>query len=479
MNTYFIKIISGVLLLSVFFLSCRKENFLTQGGSISFSSDTLTFDTVFTAQGSATRSIKIYNNQNQPIRISSIKLQGGSASPFKLNVDGAPGNAATDIEIAPSDSLYVFATVTIDPTSADAPFIVEDQLIANLNGSTFSVPVIAFGQNANYIFDSVLTTQTWTKDKPYVIINNALVDSGEVLSIDPGCRIYLHANSRLFVDGTLVANGTKNDSIVFQGDRIDRAYFDYLDLPGEWGGLYFTRNSTGNVLRHTTIKNGGSSTRLGESLVQAAAIQVDKKAQAGAPLQLLLDRVTIINSIGFGILSFGGEVKAQNCLIANCGSQNVAAIQGADFTFENSTLATFGSSYLSHSENSVLGLLNYLDTSQTGFIPGDLNATFTNCIVYGTLENEVVILKKGSAQHQVTFTNCLLKVKTADLPNHVGMNSVLLNTDPEFEDEEKWNFRLKTSSPCIDYGIVLPGFSVDRDDNVRTGNYDLGCYEAP
>ena len=49
----------------------------------------------------------------------------------------------------------------------------------------------------------------------------------------------MHANSNLYVLGTLKINGTKTDSVIFQGDRFDRAYFGYEGYPGEWGGIFF------------------------------------------------------------------------------------------------------------------------------------------------------------------------------------------------------------------------------------------------
>lgn len=54
-----------------------------------------------------------------------------------------------------------------------------------LNGTVREVALQAYGQDAHYINDSLLTSQTWINDKPYVILGNigALVDSGEVLTI--------------------------------------------------------------------------------------------------------------------------------------------------------------------------------------------------------------------------------------------------------------------------------------------------------
>src|SRR5690349_14934908 len=106
-----VVILSGIVSLSS---SCKKEKILTSGGQVSFSLDTLVFDTVFTAQGSATRSVKIYNKQKEQINISSIRLKKGDKSAYRLNVNGTPGTEIKDIDVAGNDSVWVFAAVTID-----------------------------------------------------------------------------------------------------------------------------------------------------------------------------------------------------------------------------------------------------------------------------------------------------------------------------------------------------------------------------
>src|SRR5690606_38660932 len=81
------------------------------------------------------------------------------------------------------------------------------------------------------------------------------------LVIPPGCRIYMHADSRLFVLGRLLAKGSKTDSIIFQGDRLDRNYFGNVGYPGEWGGIYFFESSFGSELDWVVLRNGGNSAR--------------------------------------------------------------------------------------------------------------------------------------------------------------------------------------------------------------------------
>lgn len=246
-----------IFMFGVFTTSCKKEKWLTDGGQIGFSTDTLSFDTVFTTVGSVTREFKIYNLNSKRIKLSEIKLKSGETSPFRMNIDGVATKSIQNVEIAPNDSIYVFVALTVDPTSGLLPFIVSDAVQVTLNGQTSELPLEAYGQDAHYITDSVLTSATWINDKPYVIVHSALIDSANTLVIQKGCRIYMHQDSKLYVNGTLNVYGTKKDSVIFQGDRLDRDYFGYRDYPGEWRGIHFLSANYNSQINYAVIKNGG------------------------------------------------------------------------------------------------------------------------------------------------------------------------------------------------------------------------------
>jgi hypothetical protein len=466
----FVVVLLGIGLLQT---SCRKERFLTSGGSVKFSLDTLTFDTVFTSLGSFTTQVKIYNPQNQKITISSVRIANdhGFGSYFHLNVDGVSGNLVENIELAPKDSIYVFATVKIDPTNQNTPFVIEDHLIATLNNKEFSIPVIAYGQNAHYIVDSVLKTQTWDNERPYVIMHNALIDKNETLTILKGCRVYVHADSRLYVLGTLKAKGTKTDSIVFQGDRLDRGYFGYEGYPAEWGGIYFHRTSHDNELDYVIIKNCGGSTGNGFPF----AIEVEDSIIQSTP-KLIMKHTVIENSIGYGLLTFSAAVYAENCLINTCGAQCIALLQGGTYEFNHCTFVTNSTDKINHIENPVAAILNYFSPDDVNYTVGPLNAIFNNCVIWGSLDNELFIKKHEGADYNLTMSHCLIKNKDG-IPSYVTQPDNMLNQDPMFEKSADWDYRPKAGSPLIDKGIALSGITDDLNGNQRTGTPDIGCYE--
>lgn len=466
-----------LILLASTIYGCKKEQLLTSGGEIHFSVDTLTFDTVFTNRGNITASIKVYNPQNQAVNLSSVKLLKGTSSFFDINVNGTAGNTVADIEIAAKDSIYIFATVNIDPTNQNNPFLVTDELIANLNGREFKLPLRAFGQNAYYIVDSVLKTQTWLTDKPYVIVNNALVEEGNTLTLPAGCRIYVSANSRLFVEGTLKINGTKTDSVVFQGDRLDRNYFGNVGYPGEWGGIYFTSKSRDNVMRYAVLRNCGNATTLGDGSFTPAAIQVNIDTINDNNYQLRMYNTIIENSIGYGLLAFSSTVYGENCLINSCGAQALGVFEGGGYDFINCDFVIYGNNRISHIDNPTVALLNYRDIDNVSFVSGPLRANLTNCIIWGSLENELFAKKKGTTDYDVTLKNCIVRLKDK-LPSEVKDSTNYINQNPSFVDYANWNFRLNAGSPAINNGATPPvAINKDLDDKSRDAKIDIGCYE--
>ena len=108
-----IMLLPVVLLLLL--TGCR-EHIVSDDPSLrlTFSVDTLCFDTVFTSIGSATRQVMIYNPNKNALRISSVALEKGAY--FRINIDGeVDSRYMRDIEIGGGDSLYLFVQVKINP----------------------------------------------------------------------------------------------------------------------------------------------------------------------------------------------------------------------------------------------------------------------------------------------------------------------------------------------------------------------------
>ena len=459
-------IFTFLLLLTI--ISCKKtSSFIDSPDALlSLSTDTLHFETVFTSTGSITQSFKIFNQNDQKLKLSAVKLMGGSSSSFKMNVDGSPGASFSNLEIQPNDSIYVFVSVTINPNAANTPFIVQDSILISYNGNNTYLQLDAYGKNAHFLNGVRVTTDsTWTNDLPYVILGNVTVDSNVTLTIQKGCKIFHHADAPFVVNGTLHINGEAPDSlrVAFAGDRLDEYY---RDLPGSWPGIQFTSSSKNNMLVYATILNAinGITTekwKIGEE-------------------KLTLHQCIINNCSDAGILSLNSLINAVNCLISNCGGSNVSITGGGKYAFDYCTVVSFGNLFIDHKKP----VLAINDADENG-VSSSIDAVFRNCIFYGDngiVNNEVEINKEGTS-FLVKFDN-VLYYNLDSQPALAEQNSIR-NEDPAFVNidisKRIFDFNLKNISKAINAGIVIPGIVVDLDGKPRidatSGKPDLGCYE--
>jgi len=464
------NLLTFIFLLFVFtVISCKKDPIITDpSAKLEFSTDTVLFDTVFATIGSTTHHLKVYNRNNKKIIISSIRLAGGSSSQFRMNVDGIPATSVTDIEIPKKDSLYIFIEVTIDPTNGQLPFIVKDSIVFETNGNIQDVDLVAWGQDAHFFNGNTLCTQTWMNDKPYVIYNSILVDSSCTLTIMEGVRIYSHNNSGLFIKGTLLVNGTKDDPVTFQGERLE-VFYD--DVPGQWLGVFILRNGDNNVsaIKHAIIKNA----LYGVSLGSHDNPDLNSFTWDNHP-GLLLQYSIIQNISRTGIFGFLSDITVENCLIFNCGQYNSQLVFGGVYDFNHVTLANFGSNIIEHKEP-ILHLGNFAISNQELF-PEDLYATFTNCIIYGSMDNEIDLDDGGNAAFNYLFENCLIKVDTSINTGTPNFISIIKNQNPLFADVSEDDYHLTATSPCIDAGKATT-LTDDLEKNTRNASPDLGAYE--
>lgn len=349
-------------------ISCRKDSFITSADArVTITADTLKYDTVFVTAGSTYRTFKIINENNQKLRLSSLKLMGGAGSVFKMNVDGTAGTQFSNIEIEANDSLYVFAQVNVNPGAANLPFILRDSIEINFNGNKRLVQLEAWGQNAHFFRDKVVAVnETWNNDLPYVILGSLLINTNQTLTINKGCRIYVHADAPIVVDGTLQVNGLKDtaDRVYFRGDRLDEPYRDY---PASWPGIFFQPGSKDNVFIYADIRNA----------YQAVALQ-DPSPNANP--KLVLNECVIDNAYDAGIISLNSSVRARNCLVSNCG-KNLFLVKGGDYQFSHCTVVTYANRFIEH-RDPVLVVSNFISINNTP-VTANLNAVFRNCIFWG------------------------------------------------------------------------------------------------
>ena len=441
----------------------KKKIFITsKDARVGTSADSLKFDTVFTATGSITKSFKIFNNNDQKILLSKIKLGGGINSPYKMNVNGLAAPELNNVEIAANDSIYVFVTVTVNPTTANLPFILSDSIAISYNGLSRLVQLEAFGQNAIYIRNGIIPGNfTFTNTLPYVILGGLQIAGAGSLTINPGAKIYCHADAPILVDGKMVCNGTKLQPVIFAGDRLDDPYNTY---PAAWPGIYFRATSKDNLLQFTFVKNAYQAV-----VVLGASVNTNAK--------LILKQCVVDNAYDVALFCNNTNVIAENCLFSNSG-KNVYIEKGGTYSFTNCTMPAYSNNFVTHKKPSVF--LSDADASNQTAV---LNATFKNCIIYGDagfVDNDIQTSKAGSS-FSVNLDHCLYRSATD--PANTTFTQSIKNIDPSFDSidvvHQFYNFRVSKNANAagINKGIAT-ALVKDLDDNNRNvGLPDIGAYE--
>ncbi len=440
-------IASVLLMIALSVSSCKKDKLITDSSAkVSFSIDSLLFDTVFTQAGSTTRQIRVRNNNNQRINISSIDVQGGSSSPFFLNVDGSPGRSFTDIEIAAHDSVFIFIQVFVNPLSYNSPLVISDAINFVVNGNTQTIYLEAWGQDAYYhkpttalkfanggylpytlIAPGTNTTVTWINDKPHVIYGWLVVDSSQTLIINAGVKVHFHQNAGLWVYryGTLKVNGNLGSEVVFQGDRLE----PYMqDEPGQWDRIWINEGSVNNSINYAIIKNGfiGVQTEL-------------LFPNFSEPRRLKITNTKIQNMKKWGMYNLAFNVYGGNNLISNCKEYCLAMVAGGNCTFIHSTFANF---WTKDSRSTPCVHIDNHSGSQQ--IPLD-TCYFGNCIIDGNrvneLELDIVTTATFTPKHKFSYSFIRTTSNLSSNPT-VFINCNPNGTNTAFNDPATYKFDL-------------------------------------
>ena len=319
--------------LIVLLTACQDNDDFTTSSSarLTFTTDTVKLDTIFSGVASATYSFWAHNPGSDGVRLSSVRLLGGNQTGFRVNVDGSYldnrlGSVVTDLEVRGGDSIRIFVELTAAPTGMLEPQQLTDKLIFTLeSGVTQQVPLLGYAWDAISLHDLVVGRDTTiTSQKPIVVYGGITVDSTATLTLI-NTTLYFHDKAGIDVYGTLSATNT-----LMRGDRLDHM-FDYLPydrVSGQWRGLHFFASSGGNTLAMSEVRNA-------EDGIVVDSARVDPAWQ-----RLYMKECIVHNCKGFGVKAIHAYVGMEQCQITNTLFDCVAAYGGA-VVIQNCTLAQF------------------------------------------------------------------------------------------------------------------------------------------
>jgi hypothetical protein len=449
-------------------------------------------------------------------------LGQGQNSFYRLNVDGITGSGPTlgkefeNVEVLAKDSMYIFIETTADIESLSATqtqFLYTDAIEFDTGENLQKVELVTLVKDAIFIYpqrfidgqtgetiietltfdvdgdgtDDTTTIQgrfltdaelTFTNEKPYVIYGYAAVDDTKTLTVEAGSRIHFHANSGLLVTGggSIHVNGLPSGDpellegeVIFEGDRLEPGF---ADIPGQWQTIWLFNGSTNNIFNHTTIKNG--------------IVGILSDGNQDDDRKLNLTNTQIYNSSNFGILARGSSIKGENIVINNSGQSSFAGTFGGRYNFVHCTFANYWNNSFRQFPSVLLN--NFIiDEENNSFTNPLQEANFTNCIIYGNDNPEMLLDKDNDDLFNFKFTNCLIRFDDSndnftgdiyDFDNTELYSSVIFNVDPEFLDPNTNMLQIPDGSVADNAGIVFGDLITDILGVTRSSTPDLGAYES-
>ena len=453
--------------------SCINDDFTdSPSATLTFSSDTLSFGTVFTDLGSPTVRLLVYNRNKKGVKISSIKFKDANTF-FSLNVDGESGSSFRDVEIRGRDSIYVFVECFLEPDASSEPRKVSDQLEFVTNGVMQEIEVEAWAQNVVRLREEKITADTrLTADLLYIIVDSLTGEKDATLTIDPGARLLFHAGASLVVRGCLNAVGTVDRNIDFRGDRIDDVLpgVSYDIMAGQWGGIRFEAESFNNRMEYVDMRSSSDGLRIDSC--------GDLTRQ-----KLTLVNSWLHNSSSSVLESLYAKVDAYGCCFSDS-PLAVVSLTGGEHKFVQCTIAN---NYLfSAVMESNLSLYHCMKNEYGSVSIGNnplMKADFENCIVWGLGS---AINRGDLAGSDVYLRNVLLKADGNDDKHFVDC---IWNEDPLFltvRNDYYFNYHLQPDSPAIGRGnpeFITPVTLYDMDGTDRLPASGvlptLGAYANP
>lgn len=463
------------------FIGCREYRVSDDPSlRLTFSADTICFDTVFTEQGSATAQLMVYNPNKNAIVIDKIWLEDGEA--FRVNIDGEPDyESGKEFTIFGKDSILVFIRVTdFGPMAENGAILIEDLLHFHLaTGTTQDVVLEAYAENAARLGHLGRRTEiegdyTFSAEKPYILFDTILV--GGKMTIEAGARLYMHQGSSLVALGDVEALGTMDKPIYIRPDRLDNLFdsVPYLYAAGGWNGFYLQSEEAKNyTFSYVEIVSGN----VGMSCVSTCT---------GTLPTLRMDGCKIHNHTLYGLVLEHVDALVTNTEISNCGLYCVYC-NGGKQDFVHSTVASyFGYTNIriqsAKKENTAAVYIDNL--SKTG---EPTVTSFYNSVITGYLANQLVLATPIEQYYEGVFSNNYLKTDTL-LASNAKDNTywqetdtaVFRNTYYKYKEYIYYDFRPDSLSPLRGIGdsIAALPYPMDREGVSRAlMRPDAGCYQ--
>ena len=455
--------------------SCSDDDSFTtsRGNLLTFSTDTVKLDTVFSNIPTQTKSFWVYNRSGDGIRCTTIRLEHGNQTGFRVNVDGIylgpiNGYQSNQVEIRNKDSIRVFVELTSAYNYDFEPKYLEDNLLFSLeSGVEQRVNLNAFSWDAELIQNLHVSSDTLLMaTHPLMIQGGIVVDSMATLTIGAGTTIYFNHGAGVKVFGKLICNGTPDANVVLRGNRIDNM-FDYLpydNVSGQWKGVHFMESSYDNVLQYTDIHSTFDG------------IIIDSCDVNRSTLQLISS--TVHNCQGYGIQMKHCQASLVNCQITNT-LRDCLSIIGGNVTVNACTLAQF------YPFDSNRGVALRVSSS---LYPVD-KFLCQNTLITGYADDEMMCERTDTSEFHFLFKHCIIRTPVITNEDSLNFKHVIFEDIKDTIssgrkhfvkvdiDKQRYDFHLDSLSSAIGKADANEIPPLDHDGVKRDDQPDVGCYE--
>ena len=472
-----------ILILLIGLISCRQGVVSDDPTlKLQFSHDTVLFDTVFTTMGSSTKRVMVYNPNENALCIDQVSLREGRY--FHINLDGENSmEELRNITLRGGDSLFLFVRAYINPQKENSPVLVDDEIAFGVNGNVQTIQLQAYGQNIRRIRNNkglvVFQDLTLTNDKPYLMYDTVAV-AGD-LTIQAGATVYMHAGAMLYAYGNVTAQGTKEEPIIFRGDRMDMLFdsVPYRMASGLWNGIY--------LVNPVDMLPPTYKIEYMDILSGSVGLYVYSEAESNLP-QLTLQNSRIHNHSIYGLVVQNVDASVVNCEISNCASYCVY-LAGGKHEFVHNTIASYyGYPYtnLNIHQNILADDVAAVYINNLSKNTAKTVSSFKNCIITGGRKNNVVVATPFTEYYEGRFEGNYLRSDSLDeafAKNNVyasdSDSTVFRNIYYLYKEYHYYDFHLDTLSPARGIGdsIVALPYPLDREGVQRKTKPDAGCYE--
>ena len=423
-----------------------NDSFSSSAGNLlTFSEDTVRFDTLFSTVPSSTRTFWVHNESSDGIRIVTARLERSNQSGYRVNVNGTYLDpVGSDFEVRKGDSLLVFVEITTRENHADEPQLVEDNLVFTLeSGAQQRVNLRTYSWDAIQLDSLVVRQDTVIEtSQPVVVYGNGIrVEENATLTIR-NTTLYFHDGAGITAYGNVVAENS-----LFRGDRLDRMfeYLPYDRISGQWRGIELHSHSGDNRFSNCEIRNA------------VDALMCDSTS-------LYMFNTIVHNASGEGLSARHSDVYVEYCQFSNTYG-DCLSFYGCEAIVEHSTLAQF----YPFSANRGAAL-RFANTE----LPMLLDCRWT--LATGYADDVVMgeVVAEADSLFDYRFSDCLLR--TPAVEDSLRFERVIWETPKDsvqgkehfvLVDEENliYDFALDSISPALQHGIGRIPIPAEPDVN--------------